>query len=374
MLYTEIAGEGMKLGRSQVVLLCVLVLSTAGVIGALAVVAGRNLPQIRLVLAAMSSPTVAPATESVVIATASPSATPAPTATATPHPAPTVIPVLPQTRFDLQIGRDPANAALRLQRGKVYLDLGVPDLALADYEAAIQIDPTLADAFLGRGQALFALKQWQRALADFEQATLLDPLLPDALTWRGTVLLERGEHALALEAFQRAAALGKIGPRLHTLTGEALRRSGHAEDALAEYELALVSDERYLAAFVGRAMAEAELGEVDRAYDDLAHALDLVPHDPLALNGLAWLYAWYRGDHLADAESLAKRALAGASDDLARARCLHTLGWTYYRLERYQEAAIALEKAASLMMVDGEVVLADLAAHLEIVRAAAAQP
>jgi tetratricopeptide (TPR) repeat protein len=358
----------MKLGRSQVVLLCILVLSTVAVLGALAFVAARNLPQIRLVLATRSTPTVARIPLPAATATASPSATPTLAATPTPNTTPAVVPILPQTRFDLQIDRDPENAGLRLQRGAAYLDLGVPNLALADFETAIRIDPTLAEAYLSRGQALFVLKQWQRALADFEQAATLDPMLAEALAWRGYVLLERGEYTLALEAFQRAGALSDANPRLHTLTGDALGRGGRAEDALFEYELALVSDERYLPALVGRAMARAELGEIDQAYDDLARALDLVPHDPLALNGLAWLYAWYRGDHLADAELLAKRALAGASDDLAQARCLHTLGWTYYRLERYEEARVALGEAASLATIDGEIVVAGLAAHLELAR------
>jgi tetratricopeptide (TPR) repeat protein len=358
----------MKLGRSQIVLLCVLVLFTAAVLGALVFLAGQNLSQIRLILTARSTPTAARIQGPDATATVSPSPTPAPTATPTRNPTPTATPIIPQTRFDLQIRRDPENAVLRLQRGAAYLDLGAPNLGFADFETAVRIDPTLAEAYLGRGQALFALKQWQRALSDFEQASRLDPLLAEALIWRGYLLLERGEYGLALEAFQRATAMSEVSPRLQTLVGEALRRSGRAEDALAEYELALASDERYLAAFVGRAMAQAELGEIDRAYDDLTRALDLVPHDPLALNGLAWLYAWYRGDHLADAESLAKRALAGASEDLARARCLHTLGWTYYRLERYAEARFALEEAASLATVDGEIVVADLAAHLELTR------
>jgi tetratricopeptide (TPR) repeat protein len=361
----------MKLRRSQVVLLCVLVLLTAVALGALAFVTGQNLPQIRLVLAARSTPTAVRNPLPAATATASPSATPTPPATPTPSPNPATAPIPPQTRFDLQIDRDPENAGLRLKRGAAYLDLGVANLALADFEKAIQINPMLAEAYLGRGRALFFLRRWQRALVDFEQAATLDPMLAEAPAWRGYVLLERGEYTPALEAFQWAGAMSQASPRLHTLAGEALRRGGDAEDALVAYELALASDERYLPALVGRAMAQAELGEIDRAYDDLARALDLVPHDPLALNGLAWLYAWYRGDHLADAESLAKRALAGASDDLARARCLHTLGWTYFLLERYEEARIALEEAASLATIDGEIVEAGLAAHLELVRAVA---
>ena len=60
------------------------------------------------------------------------------------------------------------------------------------------------------------------------------------------------------------------------------------------------------------AMALAEQGNFAGAQADLNGALDIAPYNPLALNGQAWFYAWYRHDNLAGAEQLAQRAIAGA--------------------------------------------------------------
>jgi Tfp pilus assembly protein PilF len=112
-------------------------------------------------------------------------------------------------------------------------------------------------------------------------------------------------------------------------------------------------------------MAYAEQGDLDAAQADLDSALDIAPYDPAALNGQAWLYAWYRGDRWAQAERLARRAMAGAEDDLEKARILHTLGWVYYRQGRYEEAVARLEEAAALATVEGQVVYGEIVEHLE---------
>jgi tetratricopeptide (TPR) repeat protein len=340
----------MKLTRSQQIVLIVLGVLTVGVYGCLVSTMVRSSRQ-----ASPASLSAAQTEEP----TSSPTATPSPT------PTPTPIPPAPQTRYDLQVAREPENPTLRLQRGYAYMALDAPTYAIEDFDAAIELDDTLAEAYAGRGEALFHVKEWTAAEEDFEVALALNPDLADAHAWRGYLLSERGRYGPAIEALRQAVELDKGDPWKRIVLAQALLRSGSPGDAKIEYTAALALEGRSTEAYVGRAMAYAEEGDLDAAQADLDSARDIAPHDPVVLNGQAWLYAWYRDDRLSDAEQLAQRAVAGAEDDLEKARYLHTLGWVYYQQERYDEAVSTLEEAAALATVEGEVVYGEIVRHLE---------
>ncbi len=355
----------MKLTRSQLIMLIVLGVLTVVVYGCLVSTIVRNSQQISEVLAPGAA-TNPPSEAQAEGLTPSPTASP----TFTPTPTPTPIPAAPQTRYDLQVARDPGNPTLRLQRGYAYIDLGAYIYAIEDFDAAIDLDGTLAEAYLGRGEARFHFKEWSAALEDFERALALNPDLADAYAWRGSLLSEWGRHGPALEALHQAVALAEMNPLKRLRLAHALLRSGSPNEAQTEYTTVLSLEPRSVEAHVGRAMALAEQGDFDAALDDLSSAQSLAPYDPLALNGRAWFYAWYRRSHLDEAEQLARRAVAGAEDDLERARYLHTLGWVYYQQERCEEAVAVLEEAAALATVEGEVVYGEILEHLEEARAA----
>jgi tetratricopeptide (TPR) repeat protein len=342
----------MKLTRSQQIVLIVLGVLTVGVYGCLVSTMVRSSRQ-----ASPASLSAAQTEEP----TSSPTATPSPT----PTPTPTPIPPAPQTRYDLQVAREPENPTLRLQRGYAYMALDAPTYAIEDFDAAIELDDTLAEAYAGRGEALFHVKEWTAAEEDFEVALALNPDLADAHAWRGYLLSERGRYGPAIEALRQAVELDKGDPWKRIILAQALLRSRSPGEAKIEYTAALALEGRSTEAYVGRAMAYAEEGDLDAAQADLDSAQDIAPHDPVALNGQAWLYAWYRDDRLSDAEQLAQRAIAGAEDDLEKARYLHTLGWVYYQQERYDEAVATLDEAAALATVEGEVVYGDIVEHLE---------
>jgi tetratricopeptide (TPR) repeat protein len=325
----------MKLTRSQQIVLVVLGVLTIGVYGCLVSTIVRNSRQ--------ASPASLSAAQ-----TEEPTSSPTATASPTPTPTPTPIPPAPQTRYDLQVAHEPENPTLRLQRGYAYIALDAPTYAVEDFRAAIELDDALAEAYAGRGDAL-----------------ALNPDLADAHAWRGYLLSERGRHGPAIEALRQAVELDKGDPWKRLVLAQALLHSGSPGEAKIEYTAALALEGRSTEAYVGRAMAYAEEGDLDAAQADLDSARDVAPHDPVVLNGQAWLYAWYRNDRLPDAEQLAQRAVAGAEDDLQKARYLHTLGWVYYQQERYVEAVATLEEAAALATVEGEVVYGEIVEHLE---------
>jgi len=344
----------MQLTRSQQIVVVVLGVLTLAVYGLLVGTIAHNSRQVSQ---ASLPPTPTEATE--------PTSTPTSTVTPTPTATPTPIPPAPQTRYDLQVADEPKNPTLRLRRGYAYMALDAPIYAIEDFSAAIKLDTTLAEAYLGRGEALFHTKEWTKALDDFEEALALNPELADAHAWRGYLLSAKGKQGPAIEALRQATELDKADPWKYIRLAQALVRKGDTDEAKIEYTTALALDERSVDAYVGRAMAYAEEGELNAAQADLYSALDIAPYEPAALNGQAWLYAWYQNARLGDAERLAQRAVAGAEDDFEKARYLHTLGWVYHQQERYEEAVVTLEKAATLATVEGEVIYDEITEHLE---------
>jgi len=362
----------MQLTRSQTIVLIVLGVLTLIVYCILVgtvVVNSQQILQISAPAAATTPPSEVGAGEQMITSTATIAVA------STPSPTPTIIPptpttAAPQTRHDLQVMNDPDNPSLRLQRGYVYIDLGAYAYAVEDFTTALELDSTLAEAYVGRGEAHFCLKEWSVALEDFEQALVLAPDMAEAHAWHGQMLFLRGEQEAASEALRQAVELDGASPVIHLWLADVLLNSGNPGEAKLEYTTALSLDAGYVDAYVGRAMAQAEIGEFDEAMTDLSTAQEIAPHNYIALNGQAWYYAWYRHANLEEAEQLALRAVNGAEDNLSQAACMDTLGWIYYQQGRYEEAVTTLEEAVELAIVEDTLVYPDIEQHLKKARAA----
>ncbi|MEE8391756.1 MAG: tetratricopeptide repeat protein [Anaerolineae bacterium] len=369
--------------RSQRIIIIVLGTLTAIVCGFLATIFALNSQEIFQAFAPADM-AFAPADTTSALATATLPLTPTvlvqtptvpPTATASPFPTPTSAPTFtptpsaPQTSYDSQIAAEPENPSLRLQRGYAYIEMGVYTDALEDFDLAIVaaagMTETLAEAHTGRGAARFHGKEWSTALEDFNQALALNPDLANAHAWRGHLLSERGELELGIEALRQAVTLDETDPAKYIWLAQALLRNASPGEAKAAYSAALSLESHSVEAYIGQAMAEVELGDLDAAQVNLSHAMSTAPFNPVALNGRAWFYARHQQDRLFEAGQLAQQAVEGAKDDLEKARYLHTLGQIYYQQGYLEQAITTLEEAATLATIEGEVIYDEILEDLE---------
>ena len=78
-------------------------------------------------------------------------------------------------------------------RGLAYEQLGLTDLAIADFSAAIAQGPRDARRIERRGTVYFRKQDYDKALADYEQALLVNPQYSPALYGRGIVRQIKGD-------------------------------------------------------------------------------------------------------------------------------------------------------------------------------------
>jgi tetratricopeptide (TPR) repeat protein len=105
--------------------------------------------------------------------------------------------------------------------------------------------------------------------------------------------------------------------------------------------------------FYARAMAEDKAGTWDKAEADVNTGLKLSPDQPELLNYLA--YSWVdQGRRLTDALAMLEKARSLRPYD---GYIVDSVGWTYYRLGRYDDAAQTLE--AAVLLVPGDPTIND---------------
>ncbi len=120
------------------------------------------------------------------------------------------------------------------------------------------------------GRLLLASGDIAGAMADFDAAIATAPTMALAYGSRGDVWRLRGEVARAVADYDQAIVLSAADdPSGYLLRGDTFAGDKQYEKALADYDKALALEATYWPARVGRGIVLAELGEDERALEDL---------------------------------------------------------------------------------------------------------
>ncbi|MDH6104617.1 tetratricopeptide repeat protein [Anabaenopsis tanganyikae CS-531] len=141
-----------------------------------------------------------------------------------------------------QSNRDLAETYFR--RGVDYYKQGNLDLALFNYTQAIKLNPNLANAYMGRGIVYRNQQKSDLALADYTRAIRLNPNLADAYILRGLIYEYQEKWDLALADYNKAIGIIGINPN-------------------------------YAHAYGGRGVVYRNLGDINKAREDLQRAAQL---------------------------------------------------------------------------------------------------
>jgi Flp pilus assembly protein TadD len=139
---------------------------------------------------------------------------------------------------------------------------------------------------------------------------------------------------------------------VHSALGDALRVAERYPEAAEAYgrALALVDTPRqpHWVLFYTRAIANERAGQWDAAEADFRKALELQPDQPMVLNYLGYSMVEQRRN-LDEALGMIERAAAGQPDD---GYITDSLGWVYFRLDRFEDALDPMLRAVELVPDD----------------------
>jgi tetratricopeptide (TPR) repeat protein len=166
-----------------------------------------------------------------------------------------------------------------------------------------------------------------------------------------------GEKDEAIRALKSLAEADAGDSDTWITLGDAYRESGKADEAIDAYDHAqkalptLAKSDWTL--FYARAIAEEKAHHWDKAEADIDTGLKLSPDQPELLNYLG--YSWVdQGRRIPEALAMLEKARAMRPTD---GYIVDSVGWAYYRLGRYEEAAQTLQ--AAILLVPGDSTIND---------------
>lgn len=176
----------------------------------------------------------------------------------------------------------PGHAVAYVNRGAVLQDLGLWQLALADYDSALarqQGQPGEADSHNHRGNVLRELRSYPEALQSHERAIQLEPGRANFHNNRGIALRLAGRYPEALAAFDRALALQPAYAQAFNNRANTLNNLGRLEEALQSYEQAIALQPEVATYHTNRGNILQELQRPDAALQSYRQAVLLDPAD-----------------------------------------------------------------------------------------------
>ena len=255
---------------------------------------------------------------------------------------------LPPLAANVQAGAAEALYGLGASLGR----RGGEDLGLVYLQLSLYLAPRHALSLLSLADLYESLKKPELALKVYERVPENSPLHRNAAIQMAANLdtLERPE-----EAQKHLEALIKQDPKdLEAIMalGNVLRGHKKFAECADVYSKGIATLEHPTKSnwviFYFRGICYERSHQWPKAAADLKQALTLFPEQPHVLNYLG--YSWIdQGTNLDEGMAMIKRAVQQRPDD---GYIVDSLGWAYYKLGNYEEAAKQLERAIELKPED----------------------
>jgi len=211
------------------------------------------------------------------------------------------------------------------------------DLRPDDVETTLLISELLRD----QGQYELAIENYTKVAED--SGSFLNAELG-----RADALVEAGKQDAAIEVLRGLTRNHGDNPRIHMSLGDVLRGVQRYSGARDAYDKAISMIENparnHWFLFYATAICNERLGNWPRAEMNFRRALELAPNQPLVLNYLGYSLVEKRLN-LVEAQAMIETALAAQPNNGAIA---DSLGWVYYRLDKFEQAVAPMEQAVQL--------------------------
>lgn len=226
------------------------------------------------------------------------------------------------------------------------------DSATIFLELALYLNPDLADAELLLADINGRNGQYEQAITHYKSVPADHHSYASAMRRAAEYLIELDRENKAVPILEDLAQ-NSHNVDAQIQLGDFYRFNEDFEESIAHYNKAeemlgghISSDHWHLHYLRGIAYERA--GNWDKAEEDLKAALTYKPNEPNVLNYLG--YSWAdQGKHLQESLEMIRKAVSLRPSD---GYIADSLGWVYFKLERYHEAVPPLEKAVELLPYD----------------------
>ncbi|GGF31310.1 hypothetical protein GCM10011321_23250 [Youhaiella tibetensis] len=273
-------------------------------------------------------------------------------------------PLVDQVKEDLAKHKRPGMFATNVQTGaaEMFHGIGVAlardgslDLSVVFLRLGIYLEPKADVISLVLGQLLDGAGQHDAANKLYDAIPTGSPMKPTAVIRVASNLDATGDRSEAIRRLGNIVATNPKDIDAVSTLGDMLRSDKQYIAAADAYTKALdltngeaPADWRF---YYVRGIAYERANEWDKAESDFLKALDLNPDQPQVLNYLG--YSWVdKGMNLDRALGMIQKAVQSQPND---GYIVDSLGWAYYRLNKYDDAVRYLEQAVQLRPNDPEI-------------------
>lgn len=202
------------------------------------------------------------------------------------------------------------------------------------------------------GDIAAKLRQPEKAIGYYSRVDAKSPYKRDAEMQLSLNLAETGKVDEAIEHLKNNLRSNDKDNRSYLALGGVYAQKDDFASAAQIYDQAVAEIKtparQDWPVFYQRGIAYERLKQWDKAEPNFRKALELFPNQPQVMNYLG--YSWVdRGENLEEALRMIRSAVEMRPQD---GYIVDSLGWAYYKLERYNDAVIELEKAVKLRPED----------------------
>jgi tetratricopeptide (TPR) repeat protein len=273
-------------------------------------------------------------------------------------------PLIDEVRLSIDEGQRPGQFAANVSVGAAEMfhgigtalaSSGTNDVAVVFLRLGQYLSPS-SDVLAVSLAGIFEQSgQFQEANAVYNSLPADSPLKDTALVNAASNLDRMGDRPEAIRRLRNFVAANPGNLDGVSVLGDLLRYDEQYAEAAEVYsralELAGGDHPRDWRFYYVRGIAYERDGQWDSAESDFLRALELNPEQPQVLNYLG--YSWVdMGLHLNEALDMIQRAVDASPRD---GYIVDSLGWAFYRLDRFEDAVQALEQAVRLLPNDPEI-------------------
>lgn len=231
-------------------------------------------------------------------------------------------------------------------------DQNSAEVSILYLRMALYLRPDLALANLLLADRFETLGKFDEAVSIYRDIDKSSPYYPMAATQAAVNETRLDHRAAAIADLKSLAEAYPNSSENWVALGDAYRDQDNDDQAIAAYDRAAKAigtpQKRDWPLFYARAMAEDRAKHWDKAEADVNEALKLSPEQPELLNYLG--YSWVdRNEKIPEALAMLEKARKLRPYD---GYIVDSVGWAYYRLGRYDDAARTLE--AAVLLVPGD--------------------